>query len=490
MQLSIAGGIRQFAVASPDGVAVIDGARRLTFRGLHDRSSRLANALLSAGLAPGARVAVLLGNRLEWPEIAAGLAKAGLVLVPLGTRSTPAENRYILEHSGCAALVVDRELSRAVAEPPPVVLELGGNYEGALTGASPTDPLVPVGEHDPFTIVYTSGTTGRPKGVVISHRSRVLTFYCAALEWRLGPGRVSVAVAPMYHGAGFAFGYAPVFTGGTVAMLRSFDPDGLLALVAEVRAQSVFLVPTHAHQLRASGAVGRHDLSSLDTLYFNAAALPAALKDWVREAFPGVDVHELYGSTEAGIVTDSRPADARPGSVGPPWFLTELRIVDDEGRRVPPGEPGELFSRSPFLMNGYLDDPAATAACTSPDGFLSSGDIAVQDADGHVTIVDRKKDMIISGGVNIAPREVEEVLAGCPGVAEAAVVGLPDERWGERVTAFVVPLPGAAPDPDALVARCREVLAGPKVPRRIELVTALPRNAAGKILKRELRKEG
>ncbi|GAB2839006.1 fatty acid--CoA ligase [Actinocorallia aurea] len=491
VELSIAGGIREFGVSAANSTAVIDGARTLSFGQVHERSSRLGQDLLAAGLAPGERVAVLLGNRAEWIEIAAGLAKAGLVMVPLGTRSTAAENAYILEHSEARGLVADAALLGNITTPPPVVRLVGDGYEEALAGASADDPRVAVSERDPFTIVYTSGTTGRPKGVLISHRSRTLTFYCSALEWGLGPGRTSLAVAPMYHGAGFAFGYTPVFAGGTVAMLGAPGPEALLAGLAESRAQSVFLVPTHAHQLRASGLVGEYDLSALDTIYFNAAALPTTLKDWVLEAFPGVGVHELYGSTEGGIVTDCRPAYARtkPGSVGPGWFMTELKLLDDADAEVGVGEPGELCSRSPFLMNGYLKDDAATAAAMTDDGFYRSGDIAVRDEDGFVTIVDRKKDMIISGGVNIAPREVEEIVNAFPGVAETAVVGLPDERWGESVTAFVVALPGASPDADEIVAHCRTVLAGPKVPRRVEFLSVLPRNAAGKILKRELRKD-
>ncbi|MFI6322828.1 class I adenylate-forming enzyme family protein [Nonomuraea sp. NPDC050556] len=482
MQLSIAGGVREFGAASPQTVAVVDGDRRLTYRGLDDRSSRLANSLLAAGLRPGERVAVLLGNRMEYPEVAAGIAKAGLVMVPLNPRMTPVESSYILGHSAARALVADRALDTVVdgVDLPGTVLIVDGDYEAALAAAPSTDPRVEVDERDPFCVAYTSGTTGRPKGVVISHRSRSLTFYASALEWGLGPGRRSIAVAPMYHGAGFAFGYAPVHTGGCVAMLRAWDPEALLAMVERERAQSVFLVPTHAHMLRALGesALSRYDLSSLDTLYFNAAALPGPLKEWVMDSFPGVGVHELYGSTEAGIVSNCRPADARRkiGSVGTPWFMTEIRIVD-----------GELFSRSPYLMNGYLDDPAATAACMTEDGFLTSGDIVEQDEDGFLAIVGRKSDMIISGGVNVAPREVEEAIAAFPGVAEAAVVGLPDEAWGERVAAFVVVLPGASVDGEALLGHCRTRLSGPKLPRQIEFVDALPRNAAGKVLHRELR---
>jgi long-chain acyl-CoA synthetase len=308
------------------------------------------------------------------------------------------------------------------------------------------------------------------------------------MEWGLGSRRVSLAVAPMYHGAGMVFDYAPVVAGGTVVMLPKWDPEHMLALAERHRAQSAFLVPTHAQTLRSSGALGRHDASSLDTLYFNAAALPAALKAWVMEAFPHAGVHELYGSTEAGIVTNCRPADAaRTGSVGLPWYMTEVRVVDAAGDPVGPGERGELFSRSPFLMNGYLRDDGATAACTTEDGFLTSGDIVVRDEDGFIYIVDRKKDMIISGGVNIAPREVEEVLGDFPGVADCAVVGHPDEQWGERVAAYVVVQPGASVTADDLVAHCRERLSGPKVPRSVDFLPALPRNGAGKVLKRELR---
>jgi long-chain acyl-CoA synthetase len=498
--MNIAGGIREFALATPGATAVIDGDRRLTFAALDERASRLGNRLLAGGLKPGERVAVLLGNRLEYPEIAAGIAKAGLVMVPLNPRLTPSESRFILEHAGARALVLDDALAAVTGDAVPeldlLVLSidgttLGSAYETELAAADPADPMVAVDELDPFCIAYTSGTTGRPKGVLISHRSRALTFYLSALEWGLGPGRTSAAVAPMYHGAGFAFGYAPVFCGGTVTMLRSWDPEAFLALLERDRVQSTFLVPTHAQMLRGlgEGAVARHDLSALDTLYFNAAALPWPLKQWVMAEFPQCGIHELYGSTEAGIITNLRPVDQdrKPGSVGHGWFLTELRVVDDEGNAVPAGEPGELFSRSPFLMNGYHDDPEATAACTTADGFVTCGDIVVRDDEGYVHIVDRKKDLIISGGVNVYPREIEDVLATHAAVAESAVVGLSSETWGEEVAAYVVLRAGATATEAELEAHCRTALAGYKVPRRWTVTDALPRNASGKVLKRELR---
>lgn len=483
-QLSIANGVREFAVATPNAIAVVDGDLHLSYAALHERSSRLANVLLSAGLTPGDSVAVLLGNQLEYPEVACGIAKAGLVMVPLNPRLTGAEIAFIVGHSGARTLIVDGALAELTPDDLDLVLRVHDSYEEALAGAPTHDPEIQVDENAPFCVAYTSGTTGDPKGVLISHRSRVLTFYCSALDWKLGVGRRSIAVAPMYHGAGFAFAYGAIHTGGTVAMLRSWDPERLLSLVAEQRAQSVFLVPTHAQTLRAHGLHG-HDLSSLDTLFFNAAALPVPLKEWVFEAFPGVDVHELYGSTEAGIVTNLRPSDARrkAGSVGHPWFMTEVKLLDDDGLPVPPGTPGELFSRSPFLMNGYLHNDAATRACMTDDGFLTSGDVAVADEEGFLRIVDRKKDMIITGGLNVYPREIENVIDGCPGVRESAVVGEPDETWGERIVAYVA---GSAAPAD-IEAYLRPHLARYKLPKVIHIIPRLPRNAAGKVLKRELK---
>ncbi|GIE90265.1 class I adenylate-forming enzyme family protein [Actinoplanes regularis] len=484
--LTIAGGIREFGRATPDVIAVRDGDRELTYAALDERSSRVACGLLALGLRHGDRVALLCGNRLEYPEIAAGIAKAGLVLVPVNPRLTSPEVEFILQHSGARALLADEALLGAVPDVPIKKIFIGPSYETWIGVAKSEDPWIPVDEREPFCIAYTAGTTGDPKGVLISHRSRCLTFYAAALEWGLGPGRRTIAVAPMYHGAGFAFAYAAVHCGGTVSMLRSFDPHRLLDMIDRDGAQSVFLVPTHAQLIRAASPAVKK-LKTLDTLYFNAAALPKVLKEWVFEAFPGVGVHELYGSTEAGVVTNLRPPDARrkAGSVGHPWFATEVRVVGGDGRPVGPGEPGELYSRSPYLMNGYHENPAATAACTTPDGFLTSGDIVIRDEEGFISIVDRIKDVIITGGVNVYPRDVEEVLLTHPSVTECAVVGEPDDRWGERVVAYLV---GRAPlEPGVLDAFLRERLAGFKVPKQYRAVPALPRNAAGKILKRELR---
>ena len=499
-ELNIANGIREFAVATPNAVAVVDGTRLITFAALYHRACRLANALHDGGLVPGDPVGVLMGNRLEYCEIAAGLALAGLPMVPVNPRFTTAEATYVLTHSGAKGMILDEPLAPiaaawAMSGRSSCALSTGGtslgaDYEQTLLSCPTDDPHISTAETDPFCIAYTSGTTGNPKGVLISHRSRCLTFYATALEWGLGPSKKTIAVAPMYHGAGFAFGYGAVFVGGTVAMLRSFDARALLELIQDFRPSSVFLVPTHAQMMRALSdeVVDSFDTSSLDTLYFNAAALPYPLKQWVRARFPHVGIHELYGSTEAGIVTNLRPtAPDKANCVGPAWFMTEIRILDDDGNDVPNGTAGELFSRSPYLMNGYLNDDDATSACTTSDGFLSSGDIAVRDVDNDVFIVDRKKDLVISGGVNIYPREVEDVLLTHPSVADVAVIGLPHDTWGEQVTACVVLQPGAPASAGELAEHCRRSLGGFKVPRQFAFLDVLPRNAGGKVLKRELR---
>lgn len=498
--LNMAGGIREFGRSRPRAVAVRDDARELTFAQLDERSNRLAQALLTGGLTPGDRVAMLSGNTIEYFELAAALAKAGLPMVPLNPRNTVHDNEFILEHSGARALVLDGALADRVdglTDALARVVEfgsavgLGRSYEQELESARRDDPRSAVSEDDPFCIAYTSGTTGRPKGVILTHRGRVLTAIAAGLEYGLGPGRRTIAVAPMYHGAGFIFGYAGPQLGGSTRVLPSWDPERFLHLIEEERAETVFLVPTHAQQIRrlVEEPAARYDLRSLKTLYFNAAALPVALKEWVIDAFPGVGVHELYGSTECSVVTDLRPEEAlrKAGSVGHPWFFNEVKVLDEASQPVPPGRPGELFARSPMLMGGYLDDPEETAAATTEDGFVTVGDIAVVDEEGFISIVDRKKDVIICGGANVYPREVEEVIARSPDVHEVAVIGLPDEVYGERIAAFVVPRSGGAADPPALEEFVRARVARFKVPREWHVVDTLPRNPSGKVLKRDLR---
>lgn len=496
--LNMANGVREFAHSIPQQIAVIDGSQTLTYAELGERSSRVAQALLAAGLQPGARVAVLISNRMEYFEVAAGIAKSGMTMVPLNTRSVEHEIEYIVERSQCELLIVAEKylgLTTKIQKSVKVVWTLDSNsahnpYEAVLAAVDPTDPMVDIDENDTFMIMFTSGTTGKPKGVMLSHRARALTCYSTALDYGIGPGRRTMAVAPMYHGAGFSFAYTAVFCGATISVLRSWDPADFLALAERDRIQTVFLVPTHAQTLRSLDKdPAEYNLSELETLYFNAAALPKVLKEWVIENFPQVGVYELYGSTEASVVTVLRPVDAlrKIGSVGHAWFMTEVRVVDEEGNPVKPGEPGELFSRSPHLMTGYLDDPESTEACTTPDGFVTAGDVVILDDEGFIYIVDRKKDMIVTGGMNVYPREIEEIVATFPGVHEVAVVGMPDEKWGEAVVALIVARPGVELDLAALQKHVEPQLSGYKHPRRWEIaLSPLPRNAGGKVVKRDV----
>jgi long-chain acyl-CoA synthetase len=434
-------------------------------------------------------------NCLEFLEIVGGLAAVGVAPAMVNPRLTGPELAYIANDASARVLFVHstlEELARA-ADLPSVerIVVIGGDYEGLLARASPRSPAVRAEEWDTFCISYTAGTTGHPKGAMLSHRSRVLTFFAMCAEYGCySPDDRALAVAPLYHGGGYAFAMAPIFFGGSCEILPRFDPEEVLRIVERLGITNQFMVPTHFNAIFGLGeeAYRRHDVSSLRTIISNAAPLPQATKerivDWVGE---GV-LHETYGSTEGGIVTNLRPADQlrKEQCVGLPFPCTEVRLLGDGGNEVPAGEVGELHSRSPYHFNGYWGKPDATAEAWR-DGWLTVGDMARRDEEGYVYIVDRKHDMIISGGVNVYPREVEEALYAHPAVAEAAVVGVPDEYWGEAVMAVVALREHAAATADELVAFCGERLSRYKLPKRLEFVDALPRNAAGKVLRRQLR---
>ncbi|MFC6152124.1 class I adenylate-forming enzyme family protein [Nocardioides yefusunii] len=499
LKLNMANGVREFARSAPHRIAAVEGDRSLSFAAMDDRSSRLAQGVLALGCGPEKPVAVLAGNRIEYFEIMTAMAKAGVPVVPLNSRNSSLDNEFIVAHSGARVLIVDPALAHNAStfiESMDAVIafagsgagDVGRDYELFLDTQRAVDPKAQVGDDDVFCITYTSGTTGRPKGVVLTHRGRLLTAYGAAIEYGLGPGKQTMAVAPLYHGAGFSFGFAGPQLGGQVTVQTKWDPEEFLSLLQSSRTSTVFLVPTHAQQIRriVEEPAGAYDLSALETLYFNAAALPVELKEWVHQAFPGVGIHELYGSTECSLVTDLRPEDSmrKAGSVGHPWFMNEVKLLDDDRNPVAPGEPGELWARSPMLMKEYLNNPEATAEATDDEGFISVGDVAVADEEGFISIVDRKKDMIIAGGVNIFPREIEEVIGRHPSVDEVAVVGVPDETYGERIAAFVVPTAGAVVDVEALQQHVAAGVAKFKLPREWHTLDALPRNAGGKVLKR------
>jgi long-chain acyl-CoA synthetase len=370
------------------------------------------------------------------------------------------------------------------------VLYFGAEYE-ALIANAPSGPWVPrAGEWDVFTVPYTSGPTGAPKGVVLSHRARALNWCAMASEYGcFGPDDAFLATAPMAHGAGLSFPLASIFFGGTCEILQRFTPEEVLPRICSGRFTGTVMVPTNIHAIFQCDRdfLEQHRGMKLKTIISTASALSQATKEKIADLWGVGFLHETYGSTEIGIATNLRPRDQlrKDQCVGQQFPITHVRLLDDNGNEVPQGEIGELFTLSPIMFNGYLQNRTVTLPELT-DGWFSAGDLARKDEEGYYYIVGRKKDMIVSGGINIYPRQIEEVLHTHPGVGEAAVAGIPDEKWGERIVAFVIAAPGAILDADGLTKFCKAELSDFKIPREFMIVDDLPRNPTGKVVKRWL----
>ena len=502
------------AQAAPDKVAVIvdgsGGARAgtTTFGELNAQTNQLAHALRARGARSGERLVWCGPNSLEVLTTIHAARKLGLVAVPLSYRFNAEEMAYVIDNSDATTVVVDAEQAALVAqvrgEIPKVhkIVVFGGAAPDGCLGwddvcrDQPEGEPALEGEVDPneagAAMIYTSGTTGKPKGALRTQTDRALVFALLAELRLLHENAVHLTTGPLYHSGPLAFASLAHTLGAPIVVLRKFDPRRWIALVKEHRVTNTFSAPTQLKRIVSlpDDEVAKADMSSMICLIANAAPVPYALKEEIVAKLGDGFLFEVYGSTELGVDTVLKPEDQlrKPGSCGQPYGGIQIRIVADDGSDAPPDQPGELFVRTTLAMDGYHRTDEQLAELKGSE-WKSVGDIAYVDDEGYVYICDRKKDMIISGGVNIYPAEIEAVLYQHPQVLDAAVFGIPDEEWGERVHAIVQAKPGEQIDLGELRAFAEPKLARYKQPRDYELREALPRTDSGKLLKRLLRDE-
>jgi len=483
-----------FACANhPERVAVQCGDRHLCFREVDQRADRLRAVLADLGVGAGDRLALLARNSAEYLEIHVAAMRAGAILVPLNFRLAPAELAYILGNCQPRLLICGSDLADTAAElDVRHRLTLGDSYESALATAAPPSGTPPAMAADaPNLILYTSGTTGRPKGAVISNHALFARIHGNLFEYQISADDRFLQCLPLFHiAANVTSSYA--FAGATNVLLADFSAAAVLDIIPRERITTALLVPTMINTVINHPQIHQTDLSSLRTVAYGASPIPPAVLRRALDLF-GCEFLQLFGMTETSACTVLRRQDHDPdghperlASAGTESLGFAVRIVDDQDQDVAQGAVGEVICRGPAVMDGYWNAPGPSAEALR-GGWMHTGDLGYRDASGYLFVTDRKKDMIISGGENVYPREVEDVLFEHPDVREAAVIGVPDDRWGERVHAILVAAEGVVLDPDAVLVFVRSRLAGYKVPKTAEIVPELPKNATGKVLKTQLR---
>jgi acyl-CoA synthetase (AMP-forming)/AMP-acid ligase II len=500
------------ARTSPDKVALQTPERRVTYAELDARCTRVARALAARGVGFGDRVAVLMTNRIETVEAFWGICRLGAVVVPVNFRLTADEVVHVVTDSDAAAIVVDDGLAALagavrdrveglaclVTGSDPAAREAAGpgaeDYEEAV-GAASTEPLaIDVPEDVPAFLMYTSGTTGRPKGAVLTHWNLVMnTLHTLATRDITRPDEVFLSATPLFHIGGLN-GITPYLMVGATTILwpsGNFDAAEVIDVLEREQVTSAYFVPTQWQQLCAVPGVAERKLVLRRMGWGGSSAAPSTLQA-MAETFPGIPTFCAFGQTEMSSVTcllRGEDAIRKMGSVGKPVMNVEYRLVDDDMQDVPRGGVGEIVYRGPTVFQGYWRNPAATAEAFA-GGWFHSGDLCREDEEGYLYVVDRKKDMIISGAENIYSAEVEAVIDAHPKVAEVALIGVPHPKWVETPVAIIVPVDADdPPSEDEIIAHCREHLASYKKPSRVVVVDALPRNASGKVLKTRLREQ-
>ena len=498
----------------PDKYALVYGKTRLTYKQFNARINRLAHALVDIGVKKGSKVAILSYNCNQFLEVYYALAKIGGVAVPLNFRLHPEELVYMTSHADAEAFILGEafvQMVKGIQKDLPQVKKYISisdkpvkgmlHYENWIAKYPDDEPLVLVDEHDPLFIMYTAGTTGRPKGAVITHQNELVM-------WMLGGMFVfteknifdkysvldfkSFAAPPIFHLAAFGFCQFNFFAGTTVVLPEEvFDPVSIMKTIQDERINAIVLIPAMANFLLLLPDLHKYDTSSLQIWLSGGAILPTETRRQIRKHFPSAKILDLFGQTEMSPVVSvllASESEGRETSVGRALPFIEIRIVDDNDNEVPVGAVGEAAYRGPTVMKEYYKDPKATAEAIR-GGWFHSGDLVKRDKEGYIYVVDRKKDMIISGGENIYPAEIEEVLYSHPKILECAVIGVHDEKWGESVKAVVVCRQGEKLTEEEVIDFCKQHLASYKKPKSVDFVDVLPRSALGKVLKRALREQ-
>ncbi|HSV53033.1 MAG TPA: long-chain-fatty-acid--CoA ligase [Burkholderiaceae bacterium] len=507
--------LRNALTDHPDDIAVVFGDRRLTFTTFVDRVSRLASVFRALGAAPGDRIAMMGTNSDRYLEYLYAAWWCGAVINPVNTRWSAAEVAYSLDDCHTCILIVDeasapvaselRRLSLSKSIETVIRINSGGgtgaseewelDYETLLGDATPMEQVERSGD-DLAAVMYTGGTTGQPKGVMLTHSSLYLNALSVLAAEPRPENPTGILVAPLFHVGGIGLMLQLMHRRCKLVVVAAFHEDALIKVIEAERGSEIFLVPTMLKRVVESPALQRHDVSSLQLILYGAAPIDSALLARSMKALPSASFCQVYGMTELSpVITILGAAQHDPTvsenagrlrSAGRPVPIAEVRIVDDQDRSLPCGAVGEIVARGPMVMAGYWNKQAATQEALR-GGWMHTGDGGYMDSEGFVYVVDRLKDMIISGGENVYSAEVENAIAQLPQVLLCAVVGVPDDNWGERVHAVVVVRPGETLDQDAVIAHCRKLIAGYKCPRTVEFRDELPLSAAGKLLKYQLR---
>ena len=483
---------QHWARVTPDAVALDDGRTTLTFRQLDGRINRLAVHLAGIGVGKGEIVCALLPNGIDYVVAVLAVARAGTVFCPLNTRFTARELAALVRTARPAAILIGIDSHPAMSEEPlralcaeTRVVSVDATEHAAMQDLA---SLPAVEADDFFSLMFTSGTTGAPRGALATHRARMTWIANAAIEYGLLRDETYLSAMPMVHSAGLTLALAHLHVGARVRLMPRFDAAEFLATIERERITSVLAVPTMLSMLlTALGEPNKaYDLSSLKRLITCGSPLPLATKTAILSRITP-QLYDFYGSTESNSMTVLRPTDQvrKAGSVGKPFANVEILIAGPSGDVLPAGEVGEIWSHNPSTMTRYLGLPEATAAAFS-GRWYRTGDLGYLDEDGYLYIVGRAKELIISGGINIFPPEIEGVLSEHPSVQDCAVVGVPDEKWGQAVKAFIALREGASLSLGEVQSHCRKHLADFKKPREIEIVAEIPRNAGGKIVKSAL----